>query len=457
MKVGGGKKTFMLGSTWFPQLPGMNSWFNTNVAPDEEKQPLQSDPMSPAAEVRRVKQYGTRDPYAILGLTPDATEEEISRAHRDMARRLHPDKNPDSGAAEAFHVLREAYQTLKDPKLREAHDATREGSKIGVDPDGPVEDIVVNLDGIDPVSLMTTGDIGAKMVADIGGGCFVYKVVPESPAAKAGLEPGMIIHAVNEEWVNTKDKVVEQLIVEARKWYNAYPQFGGTVARHPAPGQEYVYCVDGDVYESGDAGADKIGKLTKGTRIHLLDICSGEKEWLLGRIDQPVAGYVQILNKGTGVMPMHSAADGPLELVLTTHYDAELAHGLWTQRQGIFNMSMQIVRKELSTGNPKAIAGLMRAGVPRYHPDLKGWESPRYSEIGARWRPPDARFMITGQKGLPVEADEAAANEGTSTMNGDTVANSSHVNERSTQANKAAASRQQARSRKLAAVRVSIG
>ena len=46
-----------------------------------------------------------RDYYAVLGVTKDATGEEIKRAYRKLARELHPDVNPDPQAQDRFKAL----------------------------------------------------------------------------------------------------------------------------------------------------------------------------------------------------------------------------------------------------------------------------------------------------------------------------------------------------------------
>ncbi|CAF0721489.1 unnamed protein product [Rotaria sp. Silwood1] len=64
----------------------------------------------------------TQNYYDILGITPQATDEEIKRAYRKAALRLHPDKNPDPEAATQFQVVDKAYKVLIDPKLRSTYD-----------------------------------------------------------------------------------------------------------------------------------------------------------------------------------------------------------------------------------------------------------------------------------------------------------------------------------------------
>ena len=47
----------------------------------------------------------TEDPYKILGVSPDATDEEIKRAYRRLAKQYHPDRNP--GDAEAARIMQQ--------------------------------------------------------------------------------------------------------------------------------------------------------------------------------------------------------------------------------------------------------------------------------------------------------------------------------------------------------------
>jgi len=64
-----------------------------------------------------------RDFYEILGVSRTATQDEIQRAYRTLARANHPDVNKDPGAEERFKEISEAYDVLSDPETRRRYDA----------------------------------------------------------------------------------------------------------------------------------------------------------------------------------------------------------------------------------------------------------------------------------------------------------------------------------------------
>ncbi|ONI87668.1 molecular chaperone DnaJ [Saccharothrix sp. ALI-22-I] len=64
-----------------------------------------------------------RDFYEALGVSREASQDEIQRAYRKLARKYHPDMNSDPGAEERFREISEAYQVLSDPELRRRYDA----------------------------------------------------------------------------------------------------------------------------------------------------------------------------------------------------------------------------------------------------------------------------------------------------------------------------------------------
>ena len=62
-------------------------------------------------------------PYDVLGVRPDASDRDITRAYRRLARAWHPDARPaGAGAAGRFQAVSDAYELLSDPAQRAAYD-----------------------------------------------------------------------------------------------------------------------------------------------------------------------------------------------------------------------------------------------------------------------------------------------------------------------------------------------
>lgn len=73
-----------------------------------------------------------RDYYEVLGISKGASEDEIKKAYRSLAKKYHPDLNPgDSVAEEKFKEVGEAYEVLSDPSKKERYD---QFGHAGVDP-----------------------------------------------------------------------------------------------------------------------------------------------------------------------------------------------------------------------------------------------------------------------------------------------------------------------------------
>lgn len=57
------------------------------------------------------------DPYKVLGVSPDASDEEIKKAYRRLAKQYHPDRNPgDATAAKKMQEINAAYEQIKNPE-----------------------------------------------------------------------------------------------------------------------------------------------------------------------------------------------------------------------------------------------------------------------------------------------------------------------------------------------------
>lgn len=74
-----------------------------------------------------------KDYYEIMGVARDATQDEIKRAYRKLARKYHPDVSKEADAEVRFKEVGEAYEVLKDPEKRAAYDQLGSNWQAGQD------------------------------------------------------------------------------------------------------------------------------------------------------------------------------------------------------------------------------------------------------------------------------------------------------------------------------------
>ena len=91
--------------------------------------------------------------YVILGVSQEASAEEVKRAYRRLAKELHPDRHPDDHAATSkFQAVNEAHAVLSDPEARARYDAAR------IAPEMPN----ARRQGIDPIKCSSCGAVSAQ-------------------------------------------------------------------------------------------------------------------------------------------------------------------------------------------------------------------------------------------------------------------------------------------------------
>ena len=90
--------------------------------------------------------------YAVLGVAPNASADEIRKVYRSLAMRYHPDRNDAPAAEVRFKSVSKAYEILSDPAKRAEYDQSV-NHRIILDAEGEAYELVRSMFNLNGVSL----------------------------------------------------------------------------------------------------------------------------------------------------------------------------------------------------------------------------------------------------------------------------------------------------------------
>lgn len=124
-----------------------------------------------------------QDYYEVLGVSRTASQDEIRKAFRKLARKYHPDINKEKGAEDKFKILNEAYEVLEDPEKRKKYDALGANWKMGDEFQAPPgwENVRFNFGG-------GNGGVNSGGDFEFGGFSDFFEALFGGAATKGGMQ-----------------------------------------------------------------------------------------------------------------------------------------------------------------------------------------------------------------------------------------------------------------------------
>ena len=161
--------------------------------------------------------------YEILGVSREASQEEIKRSYRSLSLKWHPDRNPSPEAQSKFQEISSAYEILSDERRRQEYNAELDGFHIGGIPGMGGQEVDIN----DILNMMFNGQMPGMAEMRFAGGPGIHVFHGQMPPGMGGMPgmpgmPGMGFHPGNPFFrqMQKPPPIIKQLDLTFEQAYN---------------------------------------------------------------------------------------------------------------------------------------------------------------------------------------------------------------------------------------------